>query len=98
MIKYTKSNLQKLEQIFQELTYTVRYEKGSFNSGYCIVEDKRVVVVNKFYDTEGRINVLLDILSTILVMEELLSEKSLKFFKQIIKAQEVTLDENDEKS
>lgn len=93
MIKYTKSNLAKLEELFREMEYTVRYEKGNFNSGYCLVEDKKIVVINKFYDTEGRINVLLDILSTILVIESMISEKSLKFFKQILKAQELSLDE-----
>lgn len=95
MIKYTKGNLKKVEEIFIELEYTIRYEKGNFNSGYCLVEDKKIVVINKFYDTEGRINVLLDILSTILVIESMLSEKSLKFFKQVLKAQERSL-QNDE--
>ena len=40
----------------------VRYEKGTFNSGYCILEDKQVVVINKFFTLEARINALLDIL------------------------------------
>ena len=94
MIKYTKGNLKKIEDVFSDLEYTVRYEKGNFNSGYCLVEDKKIAVINKFYDTEGRINVLLDILSTILVIESMLSEKSLKFFKQILKAQELSLQNN----
>ena len=93
MINYTKGNLKKLEQIFTELDYTIRYEKGNFNSGYCLVEMKKIVVINKFYDVEGRINVLLDILSTILVLEDLLSPTSLKFFKQVLKAQELTIEE-----
>lgn len=88
MLKSSKSNLSKLEQIFQEQDYTIRYEKGNFQSGYCIVENKRVVVINKFFDTEGRINCLLDILSMIIVMEEQLSDKSLTFFKHILKSQE----------
>lgn len=84
-IKVSKSNLDKLEQIFVELSYTIRYERGTFNAGYCIVEDKRVVVINKYYDTEARINVLLDILSTLLVMEDSLSKSSLVFYKYILK-------------
>jgi hypothetical protein len=87
-LKYTKSNLDKIELLFKEQEYTVRYEKGTFNSGYCIVEDKKIVVINRFYDVEGRINILLDILFTIHVKEELLTEKSLEFFKQIAKHQE----------
>lgn len=88
MLKSSKSNLSKLEQLFAEQDYTIRYEKGNFQSGYCIVENKRVVVINKFFDTEGRINCLLDILSLIIVMEEQLSDKSLTFFKHILKSQE----------
>ncbi|HAD13655.1 MAG TPA: hypothetical protein DCF33_14615 [Saprospirales bacterium] len=64
-MRYTQTTLKKLEDIFDELDYTVRYEKGSFQSGYCIVESRRVAVVNKFFDTEARINTLLDILNRI---------------------------------
>ncbi|MCB0687675.1 MAG: hypothetical protein KDC53_14165 [Saprospiraceae bacterium] len=62
MSKYTKSTLQKLESIFEHLDYKVRYEKGNFQSGYCIVEDRKVVVINKFFDLEGRVQTMLDIL------------------------------------
>lgn len=86
-MKYSKSNLAKLEQIFDEQGYKVRYEKGNFQSGYCVVVDQKVVVINKFYDTEARVGCLLDILSTIVVMEDLLSEKSKTFFKTILKSQ-----------
>lgn len=83
MVKYTRHNLKKLETLFKELDYTVRYEKGSFNSGYAIVEDRKIAVINKFYDVEGRINVLLEILSGIEVDQKALSEASLKLFKQL---------------
>lgn len=62
MLATTKHSLKKLETLLEELGYTVRYEKGNFTSGYCLVEQRRVAIVNRFYDTEGRINVLLDIL------------------------------------
>ena len=63
MVSMTKHSLKKLEALARELGYTVRYEKGNFTSGYALVESRRMAIVNKFYDTEGRINVLLDILS-----------------------------------
>jgi hypothetical protein len=87
-LKISKSNLEKLELIFKEQQYTVRYEKGNFNSGYCIVESKKIVVINRFYDIEGRINILLDILATLSIDEQLFSEKSLVVYKQIEKEQE----------
>ena len=83
MLKHTRHNLKKLETLLEELEYTVRYEKGSFNSGYCIVENRKVAVINKFYDTEGRINCLIDILGKLDVVPESLSEPSAKLFKKI---------------
>lgn len=88
MVKYTKSNLRKLEQLFKEQEYTIRYEKGNFQSGYCIVQDRKIIVINKFFDVEARINCLLDILSTVMVMDPLLSETSRQLYKQILRALE----------
>ena len=79
--------------LFKELEYTVKYEKGNFNSGYCVVEHKKIVVVNRFYDIEGRINILLDILSTLSIDEASLTEKSQQFFRQVAKNQENQLKE-----
>ena len=81
--KYTANTLKKLELLFDEARYVVRYEKGNFNSGYCILEDKRIVVINRFLNVEGRINALLEILPSIQVNEEELSGEMLKWYKQL---------------
>ncbi len=82
-IKYTVQFLKKVEQIYEEAKYIVRYEKGNFASGYCMLEHKKVVVVNKFLNTEGRINALLEILPSIRIGQNLLSEASLKMLGQL---------------
>ncbi|MBK9108373.1 MAG: hypothetical protein IPM92_08365 [Saprospiraceae bacterium] len=61
-MKFTRGNLKKLEDLCKALQYTVRYEQGHFQSGYCRVEAKKVLVINKFFDIEGRMNCLLDLL------------------------------------
>ncbi|MBN9484289.1 MAG: hypothetical protein BGO70_12380 [Bacteroidetes bacterium 43-93] len=81
--KYTPNTLKKLEQLFEEAKYVIRYEKGTFNSGYCILEDKRVAVINKFLAIEGRINALLEILPSIDVNEDELSGEMLKWYRQL---------------
>ena len=81
MFRYTPTTLQKMEQLFREGDYAVRYEKGNFKAGYCILRDKKVVVINKYFDTESRINSLLDILSQIELDSTKLSEKSLEFLQ-----------------
>jgi hypothetical protein len=92
-VKYTKTVLQKLETLLEETGYVVRYEKGNFNSGYCIVEQKKIAIVNKFFDTEGRINSLSDILSTLDFTEISLTEASAKFYDRW-KKRSVEEDEN----
>lgn len=87
-MRYTQTTLKKLEALFEELDYTIRYEKGNFQSGYCLVESRRIAVINKFFDTEARINCLLDILSGIDYSQEPLSEKSLELIDKWKKAQE----------
>ncbi len=57
-MKYTQATLTKLEKILEEAEYVVRYERGTFQSGYCLLEDRKVVVLNKFLQIEGRINTL----------------------------------------
>lgn len=82
MLKPTKHNLQKLEDLLVELGYAVRYEKGSFQSGYCLVENRKIAVINKFFDLEGRVNTLIDILITLEVLVEALSETGKKTYRQ----------------
>lgn len=81
-MRYTTTTLKKLEESLEELDYTVRYEKGSFQSGYCLVENRRMAVVNKFYDTEARINCLLDILTKLTTDHPNLSEKTLDLLRK----------------
>lgn len=69
-----------------ELEYTVRYEKGNFNSGYCIVENKKIAVINKFFDVEGRMNCLLDILQNLEIEEANLSEAAVKLMRKVEQA------------
>jgi len=61
-VKYTKTYLDKIENLFAASDYILRYEKGNFKSGYCILKENKVVVVNKYFPTEGKINALIDIL------------------------------------
>lgn len=85
MLKPTTHNLKKLQTLLEEQSYIVRFEKGNFQSGYCLIENKKVAIVNKFFDTEGKVNCLLDILSNVEIDENLFSEKSLKLYKKLFK-------------
>ncbi|HZJ60018.1 MAG TPA: hypothetical protein VFD24_07060 [Chitinophagaceae bacterium] len=82
-MKYTQSTLDKLEKIVGEAGYVIRYERGTFQSGYCILEQKKVVVLNKFLQTEGRINTLIDLIPQLDIQPGTLSEDSKKIHSEI---------------
>jgi len=83
-MKYNQTTLNKIEKILDEAEYVVRYERGSFQSGYCILEDKKVVVLNKFLNTEGRINTLIDLLPSIKLTYEFLTVDSQKMYDEVM--------------
>jgi len=89
VIKYNVVTLQRLEQVYKSLGYHLRYEKGNFNAGFCLIQDKNVVVVNKFFDTEARINCLLDIFQEIEIQPEKLDEKSTEFIHKVLSARSI---------
>jgi len=93
-MRYTQSTLDKLEAVPEEAGYVLRYERGTFQSGYCILEEKKVVVLNKFLQTEGRINTLLDLIPQLDINTELLSEESKKAYLGIIAKLETEDDKN----
>ncbi len=83
-MKYTQTTLDKLEAIPEEAGYVLRYERGTFQSGYCILEERKVVVLNKFLQTEGRINTLIDLIPQLDIKPEAITETSRNLYNEII--------------
>jgi hypothetical protein len=83
-MKYTQNTLDKIEKILDEASYVVRYERGTFQSGYCILEDKKVVVLNKFLQTEGRINTLFDIIPQLSIDTENFTPETRKLYLEVM--------------
>jgi hypothetical protein len=86
-MKYTVTTLEKVEKILHETGYVIRYERGNFQSGYCILEEKKVLVLNKFLPLEGRINTLIDILPQLNLDPESLGAESRKVLENLLKPQ-----------
>ncbi|MEJ7609897.1 MAG: hypothetical protein WKF88_01830 [Ferruginibacter sp.] len=84
-MKFTQHTLDKIEKIAEESGYVIRYERGTFQSGYCILQEKKVVVLNKFLATEGRINTLTDLLPQLDIQFDALTLESQKLFTELIK-------------
>ena len=83
-MKYNQTTLQKLERILSESGYVYRYERGTFQSGYCILQDKKVIVINKFFQTEGRINALTDLMPSLEIHFDALTHESQKIYEEVM--------------
>lgn len=84
MIKVNQPTLNKLGAILEEAGYVIRYERGNFQSGYCILQQKKVVVLNKFLTLEGRINTLVDITPDLDINFDTLTHESQKLYEEIM--------------
>ncbi|KYP16541.1 hypothetical protein [Flavihumibacter sp. CACIAM 22H1] len=82
-MKYTQATLNKLEQVLEEAGYIVRYERGTFQSGYCILEQKKVVVLNKFLQLEGKINTMMDLIPQLQITVEELTPEARKTYLDV---------------
>jgi hypothetical protein len=83
-IRFNAATQEKIEKIIEESGYMIRFERGTFQSGYCILESKKVVVLNKFLQIEGRINTLIDLIPSLNIVPESLTPESRKLYEEII--------------
>jgi hypothetical protein len=84
VIRFNAATQEKIEKIIEESGYLIRFERGTFQSGYCILESKKVVVLNKFLQIEGRINTLMDLIPSLKIVPESLTPESRKLYEEIM--------------
>lgn len=77
------NTLKKAENLLKEGGYTIRYEKGNFAPGYCILDHKKVIVINKYYSLDAKVNALFEIMAGLKIEREHLSDESKAFFDKI---------------
>jgi hypothetical protein len=53
MLSLTPHTLEKLEILLRTAGYKVRYEKGNFKTGACLLQNSKIIVVNKFSNVES---------------------------------------------
>ena len=82
-MKLTQTTLDKLEDILGESDFVVRYVRGNFQSGWCLLEAKRIVVLNKFLNLEARINTLLELIPILDIHFDKLTHDSQKLYTEV---------------
>jgi hypothetical protein len=97
-MKLNQATLDKLEDVLEESGYVVRYERGTFQSGYCILEQKKVVVLNKFLMQESRINTLLELIPQVNISFDALTAGSQKLYGEVMALAEAKAKATNEES
>ena len=82
-IKLTKQFQNKLESILISQDYKVRFEKGNFKSGYCMINKNKIVIIIKYFTIEGKINSLIEIINKINIQEKKCTNDQIKLIKRI---------------
>ena len=82
-LSFTQHTLEKLEILLKSLGFKLRYEKGNFKTGACILEQSQVIIVNKFSNLESKIVALADLLQNTETDDSVLDEKQKVFLSML---------------
>jgi hypothetical protein len=83
MLSLTTHTLEKLEILLRTAGYRVRYEKGNFKTGACLLQNSKIIVVNKFSNLESRILAIVELARELEINYSLLDEKQAAFLLQL---------------
>jgi len=83
MLTLTTHTLEKLELLLKSAGYRVRYEKGNFKTGACMLLSSKVIVVNKFSNLESKIHALTELIRELDIDLNLLDDKQTALLQQI---------------
>lgn len=83
MLTPTQHTLDKLEVLLKSTGYKVRYEKGNFKTGACLLQSSRMIVVNKFSNLESKIQSIAELIRQLEIDDKQLDDKQLAFLNQV---------------
>jgi len=83
MLTITNHTLEKLETLLRTAGYRVRYEKGNFKTGACLLQHNKVIVINKFSGLEAKVLAIADLARTLEMDYDLLDEKQAAFLHHL---------------
>ena len=83
MLTFTNHTLEKMELLLKTAGYKVRYEKGNFKTGACLLLNSRMIVINRFSNLESKILGIAELLRGMEIDYNLLDEKQHAFLLQL---------------
>ncbi len=82
-MRITRSSQDKLKALLETQGWQVRYEKGNFKGGYCIVHQQQTIIINKFHPLESKINTLSEIIRDLDIDLEPLTAEQLRLLERL---------------
>jgi hypothetical protein len=82
-MRFNRTTQEKLQAILKTQDYSIRYEKGNFKGGYCIVMQEKMIIINKFFPLESKINTMIEIIRDLEMDDEKLSEDQMKMVQKL---------------
>ena len=83
-IRYNVPTLERIERLITDSGYVLRYERGNFQSGYCLLEERKILVINKFLQVEGRIHTLIELLPALSIDPSLLAPEARSLYGELM--------------
>ena len=83
MLTVTNHTLETLELLLKTTGYRVRYEKGNFKTGACLLQNSKTVVINKFSGLESKILSMSELIRELDMDYNLLDDKQQAFLAQL---------------
>lgn len=83
MLPITNHTLEKLELLLEATGYRLRYEKGNFKTGACLLLKSKLIIVNKFSGLESKVIAISKLARDLNLDHDLLNEKQITFYWQL---------------
>jgi len=76
--------IEELKALVVQLGASVRFEKGDFKGGYCILKENRVIVINKMANTQRKAIILATALKELGIDQMYLTPKTREVIDEMI--------------
>jgi len=81
--KEYESILQDLKQLASEMGAKVRFERGDFKGGYCILRDDKTIVINKLSTLQKKVTILTSALKDLGIKEHYIQPRIREIIEEI---------------
>lgn len=76
--------LQELKDLAQQLGAVVRFEKGDFKGGYCLLKENKIIIINKMANYQRKVMILAAALKELGIEEMYLSPKIREVINEMV--------------